>query len=357
MSDSTFNIDNDIFSIDSMKNNILDQYDLSSADVSMVKFKNTDKQRAVYKVDSKNNSYCLKKVYFSENELLYVYSALEWLNRHDLNVANLLPTNNHGRYVCFNNMFFILTPWIDAIKCDFDNTNHVISSIKELAKMHNNSRNFHPIKGSVNRIGLDDFYISTLKHFNQLLDTANTAFHSKDKFSKEFLTTFDKNLESAKISLEMSSKINNKELTKSLCHGDYVNKNILFSKDNKVWIIDFDKCKYDYCAHDLAYFMRRLLKRDNTKWNLNIAIDIIKSYNSIHPLTSSDLRYVSAYICFPQKYWKLSRDYYKNIKKCNKNSFLTLLTKSNTKLDLQLDFANKLNSLLNEANWEVNNIH
>ena len=357
MNNLKVNIDNDVFSVDNIKNNILCHYNLSNSDVSMVKFKDTDKQRAVYKVDSNNNSYCLKKVYFSKEELLYVYSALEWLHRNDINVPNLIPTNNHGRYVFFNNMLFILTPWINADKCNFDNNNHVILSIKELAKMHNNSISFTPINGSYNKVGLDNFYISNLKHFKQLLDTSNLAFEYKDKFSKEFLFTFDKNLELARISLEISSNINDSELSKSLCHGDYVNKNILFDENNNVWIIDFDKCKYDYCAHDLSYFMRRLLKRDNTNWNIYLALSIIKTYNSIHPLNKSDLRYIVSYICFPQKYWKLSRDYYKNIKRCNKKSFTTLLLKCNSKLDLQLHFANNIKAIMDEADWNIDNIN
>lgn len=356
MSDLATNLDESIFSVNNITTKILPYYNLQDAEVNMVKFKDTEKQRAVYKVDSNNCSYCLKKVYFPEEELLYVYSALEWLHRYNINVPNLLPTIDKGRYVKYNEMLFILTPWIDGIKCDFDNLNHVISSAVKLAEVHKSSTKFTPIKGSVKRIGLDSLYISTSKHFNDLLQTSNLAFKYKDKFSKEFLDKFDKNLELAKISLEVSSLIDEKELSISLCHGDYVNKNIIFEENNSLWIIDFDKCKYDYCAHDLSYFLRRLLKRDNTKWDLELATSIIKAYNANNHLSSSDLKYIVSYICFPQKYWKLSRDYYKNIKKCNKNSFLTLLLKANSKIDYQLDFSKAIINKMEEANWNADKL-
>ena len=35
-----------------------------TAEISIIKFKDTDKQRAVYKIDFKEKSYCLKKVYY-----------------------------------------------------------------------------------------------------------------------------------------------------------------------------------------------------------------------------------------------------------------------------------------------------
>lgn len=356
MGDLAKNLDESIFSVDNIILNILPYYNLQNSKVTMVKFKDTDKQRAVYKIETDSNCYCLKKVYFSEDELLYVYSALEWLHIYNINVPNLLPTVSKGRYVHFNGMLFILTPWIDGYKCDFDNINHVISSALELAKMHTVSANFSPIKGSAKRKGLDDYYISTLKHFEQLLQTSNLAFQYKDKFSREFIDNFDKNLELSKLSLETASRINKMELSTSLCHGDYVNKNIIFAEDNKVWIIDFDKCKEDYCAHDLSYFLRRILKRDNTKWDLDLAISIIKAYNSSKALSESDLRYIISYICFPQKYWKISRDYYKNIKKCNKSSFLTLFLKANSKVDYQLDFSHEIIDRMNSINWNANKI-
>ena len=37
---------------------------------------------------------------------------------------------------------------------------------------------------------------------------------------------------------------------------------IYLIEDNKnVNLIDFDKCTYDYSAHDIAYFLRRFLKQ------------------------------------------------------------------------------------------------
>lgn len=342
-----------VFSIEYIKEHILSQYSLENSEVSMIKFKDTEKQRAVYKVIFCDKEYCLKKVYYQKEDLLYVYSAIEWLFRHNINVPKLLPTNIKGRFVSHNNMLYILTPWIEGYKCDFDNTNHLISSIIELAKLHKCSINFEPIKGSKQRKGMDDLYISTLKHFEQLLQSSNKAFKIGDTFSKEFLFNFENNLELAKLSLEVASSIDNSCLSSSLCHGDYVNKNIIFSPSNKVWLIDFDKCKYDYCAHDISYFLRRLLKRTSTNWDLDLTLVLLNSYNKYRHLTDSDLKYIVSYICFPQKFWKLSRDYYKNINKCNKNSFERLLVKCNENIYKQLEFSTQIVSTMNSFNWQL----
>lgn len=354
MSELGININNSLFSIDSIIQNILPYYNLKDPKVTIIKFKDTDKQRAVYKIDSENKSYCFKKVYYSTEDLLFIYSALEWLHRNGLNIPTLIPTISGGRFVLYKKMLFILTPWINGIRCDFDNKNHIISAAIELGKIHKNSFNFMPIIGSSNRESLGRFYISILKHFEQLLQTSSYAFITKDKFSKEFLSTFDKNLKLAEISLKISSTINNDNLSISLCHGDYVGKNLIIDNDEKLHIIDFDKCKKDYCAHDVSYFLRRYLKRDHTKWNIDYALCFLKYYNSINPLTTSDLKYILSYLSFPQKYWKVSKDYYKDKNRFDTKIYQSILIKSNKHINEQYLLINKLINIFEKNNWNIN---
>ncbi len=330
--------DYNLLSEDNIKKYILPYYNLEYATVTQIKFKDTEKQRAVYKVETDSNCYCLKKVYFNMKNLLFVYSAIEWLHRNDIRVPRILPTYNGNRFVEKDNMLFILNTWIDGEKCDYDNIENIVDSSSNLAKMHSVCKNFYPIEGSELRKGYDDIYASTTKHFEQLLNSSNLAFKYKDKFSKIFLQSFDTKIKLAKLALQTSSTINKNKLEKSLCHGDYVNKNIIFDKENNIWVIDFDKCKMDYCIHDISYYLRRLLKRDNTKWDLEIAVNALNNYESIRELSFDEYKYLLVYLSFPQKYWKISRDYYNNINKCNKNSFCKLLSRTTTKNDSQLDF-------------------
>jgi len=104
-----------------------------------------------------------------------------------------------------------------------------------------------------------------------------------------------------------------------------VNKNILFDSSKRLWVIDFDNCQIDYSVHDIAYFLRRILKRNTTSWDTKLTIDCLNCYEKIHPLSCDEYKYIYSYLVFPQKFWRISRDYYNNLHKCNENSFLTLL--------------------------------
>jgi CotS family spore coat protein len=327
---------------------VLPHYGLENAEIVQIKFKDTDKQRAVYRVEYKNEVFCLKKVYFGTEDLLFVYSAIEWLYRNKINVPRLLSTKDKGRYVQYNNMLFILTPWIDGIKCSYDNIDHILESISNLADMHNCTEDFIPVFGSNHREGFDNLGTSLQKHFNQLLTCSNLAFKYQDRFSKIYLTNFEENIKLAELSVKVSASINKTNLNASLCHMDYVNKNIIFDNENRIWIIDFDKCKMDYSVHDISYFLRRLLKRDNTKWNLDTAINSLKIYDEKRSLNLDEYRYILAYLSFPQKFWKISRDYYNNISKCNKNSFQTLINKAVEKTDFHTQFIDEFKGYIED---------
>lgn len=354
MTDSK-NINKSFFKEDNISKKILPLFNIYNAEISMVKFKDTDKQRAVYKVIFNNNTYCLKKIYFSKEELLYVYSATQWLYEYGINLPRFIPASNGMRYLNYNNILFILTPWIDGEKCNFDDYNHILKSTTNLAKLHRCSKNFEPICGSYLRKGYNNLYSSIEKHYNELLLLYKNACKKKDNFSKEFIKNIDVNLKLCKYALSYACEINTNLLSKSLCHGDYVNKNIIFS-DNNIWVIDFDKCKNDYCAHDLSYFMRRLLKREKTKWNLNLALDILKEYDFHKELNSNDLKYIISYLAFPQKFWKTSHDYYKSSSKSNKDSLYRILLKSSSYINEHLNFIKSLSNELEKANWNISSV-
>ncbi|WP_426349194.1 CotS family spore coat protein [Alloiococcus sp. CFN-8] len=336
-----------------LREKILKSYGLEKSYITQIKFKDTDKQRAVYKIETASKAYCLKKVYYSISDLRFIYSSLEWFSRNGISVPKLLPTLDGGRYVAYNSMLFILTPWIEGEKCNYDNRAQVMESCRNLAFMHKSTKGFIPIKGSTKRVQKDDIYASVMKHTENIIQCYSEALSKKDKFSKVFLDHYRDNYTLASVSTDIASTIDISNLSTSLCHLDYVNKNILFDKNDQIWVIDFDKCSIDYCAHDLSYFLRRLLKRSNTRWNIELAADCISAYSSINPLTPDDLKYIYIYLCFPQKFWKISRDYYNNFNKCNKTAFVSLLTKAVEHDEFHLKFLKDFKKIL-EANYHFN---
>lgn len=294
---------------------VLSKYKLKVLSIENVKFKDTDKQRAVYKINTNKGPKCLKKVYYDKHTLLFIYSTIEWLNMKGIRSPRLLPTKSGVRFVEHSNHVFILTDWIEGRKCSYDNAFDVIISAKTLGKLHKSSYGFFPIKDSYSRVSSTDYYDSYNKHLNQLPALYEKASLINDDFSKMFIQSYDYNLKCAKESvntfstLDFGKNFGDNISRFSICHLDYVNKNLIFS-DEGLYIIDFDNTKMDYPVHDIVYFLKRLLRRKHTLWNFEVFKTAINSYESVRTLSYNEHLFILAALQFPHKYWKISKDYY-----------------------------------------------
>lgn len=354
MESSSYSILKEFISPEELKEKVLSKYNINIHDIENIKFKDTEKQRAVYKVLTDKGSKCLKKVYYNKPSLLFVYSIIEWLNSRGIYCPRLISTKNGLKYVEYNKDLFIMMDWVEGRKCDYDNIEDVLASAKNLAAIHSSSLYFKPIEGSDIKISSTDFFNSYNKHFLQLLEASNMAFNIKDKFSKLYLEHFEYNIEKAKESVYLLSQIDfSKPLGDevsmgAICHLDYVNKNLIFTPDNKICVIDFDKSAIDYPVHDISSFLKRILKRKNTSWDFEIFKSSMESYESIRKLSYKEYIVILSFLMFPQKYWKISRDYYKNRHQCDKEAFISILKKVNEQEKQHDDFCTRALEYLNE---------
>lgn len=313
------------------------EYNIKANSIKLVKAKATAKDRMVYKINTDSSSYCLKKVYYDEETLLFIYSSMVWLNLNKISCPTLIPTNSGGRYFKYNNMLFILTPWIDGVKCNYDILNHLEISIKNLAYIHTCGKDFSPIDGSKLLTGFENPSSSYSKHFSDLKKYINIFNDKSDIFSKKILKYKDYILNTGYISVLYSQLIDVNSLPKTLCHKDYVNKNIIIDNNMNPWIIDFDKCKIDYRVTDLCYFFRRFLRRENTKWNFFLFSYLLNIYEKISPLNFNEHIYLFSYLSFPQKHWRLCRDFC-NSSTVSYENYNTLLNKYNNQSENHTNF-------------------
>ena len=86
---------------------------------------------------------------------------------------------------------------------------------------------------------------------------------------------------------------------------------------------------------------------------MDLTLIILTNYNYHKKLTKSDLKYIIAYLAFPQKFWKVSHDYYKNSKVYSKTYFSKILLKANTDRYKHLNFIIELTKRLDSINWDL----
>lgn len=335
-----------ILNISNIKKNILPNFNIDSCEIIPIKFKDTNKQRSVYKVTFKDRTYCLKKMYCTEENLLIIYSSIQWLSRAGFHVPKLIPTKDRSRYVNYHGMLFILTNWFVGTRWDYDNKEHILLAIKNLALMHKDGVNFYPINKL--NYNFEVAHNSNYKHFLSLLKYNNMANETHDSFSNIFLNNFASIEALGKLSCEASSSINNNFLIKSICHNDYVNKNIIVGNKGQIMVIDFDNCDFDIRVKDLCSCLKRILRRDTENWNFQFFLLILENYENIFPLNFDEWKYILSHLSFPNKHLKLARDYYNNTNKRLKTNFITILEKLNLKNQAQLIFSHSLKKYINK---------
>jgi len=85
--------------------------------------------------------------------------------------------------------------------------------------------------------------------------------------------------------------------------------------------------------------MIKVLKR--VEWNLEFAIAIIDSYNSVSEIKPEEYKVLYAYLQFPQRYWRLANRYYYNEVNWGQNTFASKLESIINEQGKYLDFLDK----------------
>lgn len=96
-----------------------------------------------------------------------------------------------------------------------------------------------------------------------------------------------------------------------ICHGDYQYHNLL-KNENKMAVVNFEKCVRDNPVRDLYLFLRKLLEKNN--WNIELGKELLEVYHKENLLSAHDLIQLYYRFAYPEKFWKIVNFYYNSNK-------------------------------------------
>lgn len=284
-----------------------------------IKIENIKPNKGVYYLKTNKGDKCLKKISYGSQKLLFVYGAKEHLINNGFEYVDKYCLNLEGNpYAIINEDIYTLSEWIDGRECDYKNEEDLSKAATFLCKMHKSSCGYEPPENSKLKTDLGRWPHLMQKRV-KALDKMRGMIRKKNRKTQFDLTyienvEFYKNLGKKAIELmDKSSYIhlcNKAEEEKSFCHHDYNYHNIIIDKNENVNIIDFDYCKKEIRAYDVANFITKTVKR--LDWNIDYAKLIIDSYNKIEPLSNEELQVIYVFLVFPQRFWRLCNRYYYN---------------------------------------------
>ncbi|WP_297520899.1 CotS family spore coat protein [uncultured Clostridium sp.] len=275
--------------------------------------------KGIYYLKTNKGDRCLKRINYGTQKLLFVYGAKEHLIQNGFDKIDRYFLNiDEEPYALVNEDLYTLSDWIEGRECDFHNIDEVKLAAQALARLHEASKGYDPPENSKLKTDIGrwpSLMDKRIKALSKMRDMARKK-NMKQNFDLTYIKTVDfyKDLAIRASKLlnasEYEAVCEKSEEEKIFCHHDFTYHNIVIDDNNDLHILDFDYCKREIRAFDIANFMIKVLKK--VDWDLEFAKAIIESYSSVSAIEEREYKIILAFLLFPQRYWRLANRHYYN---------------------------------------------
>lgn len=287
---------------------LLEQYDVNII--------STFRSRGTFQCETDQGLALLKEYH---NSLRKLAMEFEWKNR--LAQAGFSSTDQYflskeQSLVVYDRYHtpFILKHYFHGRECNLNDPQDIYAACKNLARLHK-------ISASVSETPFDHPFTESIEHLfirrNQELRTIRkyiSKVTKKKEFELLYTECFSSYYAEAVHALEalQSMKISGREPVCGVCHGAYHQHNILMLPDGSVATIGFESLCYQPYLMDFYLFMRKTMEKNHYDYHLfEVGLSGYQEYLSVD---ISDLRFIYLLFLYPEKFWKLSNQYYNHRK-------------------------------------------
>ena len=311
-------------------------------DIRILKLKPS---KGIYHLKTNKGDRCLKRINYGTQKLLFVYGAKEHLVQNGFtNIDRYYLNTDKEPYALVNEDLYTLSEWIEGRECDFHKIEEVKLAAQTLAKLHNASKGYDPPENSKLKTDIGRWPSLMEKRIKALLKMRDMARkkNMKQNFDLTYIKTVDFYRE---LAIRALNVLNNSEYDevcqkseeeKVFCHHDFTYHNIVIDKNEQMHVLDFDYCKREIRAFDIANFMIKVLKK--VEWNLEYAKAILESYSSVSEIEEREYKIIVAFLLFPQRYWRLANRHYYNEVTWGANTFTKKIQNILNEQDSYMEF-------------------
>ncbi|MFZ5968776.1 MAG: CotS family spore coat protein [Bacillota bacterium] len=281
-----------------------------------VKVKKMIPLKTVFLVEGHNGVYCLKKLPYREEKLLFLHGVKEHLEQKGFHRIDKYVLSKTRPYVKERKDIFIMTRWILGRECDFSNPLDIYEAAKTLAAFHLAAEGFTPPEGSRIRSDMGTWVKTYSERCADLMVIKNLVKMKAVKNAADmvYLRNVDMLYQMGVSAVKMLQgngyfeQVEEESTAGCLCHHDYTDHNIIVDHNGHQHMIDFDYCKYELRCYDLAHFIMRNMKK--FFWDFDMAMEILEVYDRIRPVSDRELKLMGSLFQFPQGFWRMSTRYY-----------------------------------------------
>jgi CotS family spore coat protein len=251
----------------------------------------------------------LKSLYIKPKRQLFIAISEQMLARKGVNLARPLPTLKGNLYMIYNRNLYVLYEWIEGKHNPLRNRNDLESLVRAIARFHYASRNLvYPpnLKVYSHRHWAKE-YKDRIKNIKRWYTAHKASKKRKNKIICKHIPFFIMMAGKAQNALKRSryqDYRNGKISAKSLVHGDFHHKNLIFREGVGI-LIDFEDIRYDLPSKDLLRIFSMYQKKH--PFSGNLFRRLLKTYENIHPLHAEVKQLVYIDFLFPHIFERMLR--------------------------------------------------
>lgn len=285
--------------------------------------------RNAFLVKTDKGDKLLKKIDFSEEELKYIKSAVNYIKKDFQRISDFVETKEKSISLIYGNKLYCILDIIDGKKCDYGSGVDIGIAAKGLGELHKASEGFRYNLNSRTVNGKIISFIKRKKEELELFKNIINLYEKKNEFDEIFMDNVDYYTNKIDNSLEILAKsqyfkLCSEEDKIALCHHDLIHHNILIQNE-EAYFIDFDSAIIDLKVHDLSNFINNVKK--NESFDMEKAALIIHNYCESSSLDLREAEVLYGLLSFPEEFYNISKDYYSRRKKWDEESFVIKLKK------------------------------
>ena len=314
-------------------NEILCKYDLREEFFDKLSFKVEDiiPLRKVFILLTNEGKKILKLTDSSEERINFINKSLNYTSEKYNDLLSYYKDENENIIYKSGKNIYVILDMIEGREATFSNPVEIEICSKAIANMHIASRGiFNILSTDTVKGNLGDYLpyeFSKAKEDLINIKEYVLRFRNKVEVDNIFLDNVDKHINEIQKSIELIAMCNYNSLLEDynkrvLCHNDLAHHNFIID-GNDVKIIDFDYCKIDTRAVDIANFASKVIK--NTYYDMDTFKLVLESYNYIDSLSKDEIKLIYSILNFPKDFTTIIRDYYYRQKSWTYEVFLNRL--------------------------------
>lgn len=294
---------------------VLKVYEVNPENISVIQ---GDSIKTVWKIKTKNELLCLKRLKQVNNKALFSVNAQIFIKDSGGNVPAIILSKNNQQIVQYNDQLFVMYEWLNGSDLDFQNQSDLAAAIEGLARFHVSSKGYVPPQEAEISTKLGKWPNQYTSMKNKLILWKEEAKNHPEPYYSSYLKHVDSMIELSNLALEALGKSSYEKLVSKgsssivLCHQDYGKGNALRT-ENGVIVIDLDGVTYDLPARDLRKIIGKYSENMGS-WETSTIQNILKWYIKVNPMSDLEKEVLYIDLLFPHWFFGLVKNLFQNNK-------------------------------------------